>query len=87
MAARFKDMDDQIARANRIVGAEASLASRASLAKNLGETANALNAREAEFRARATAMAAEEMAAVKSLDNNLAGRAQLLQRLEARQAP
>ena len=87
MAARFKDMDDQIARAQRIMGAEASMASRASFAKQLGETENALAAREAEFRARATAMAAEEMAAVRSLDNNLAGRAQLLQRLEARQAP
>jgi len=87
MAARFKDMDDQIARANRILGAEASMASRASLAKNLGQTASALDAREAEFRARATAMAAEEMAAVKSLDNNLAGRAELLQKLGARQAP
>jgi hypothetical protein len=87
MAAKFKDMDDQIARANRILGAEASMASRASLAKNLGQTANALDAREAEFRARATAMAAEEMAAVRSLDNNLAGRAELLQKLGARQAP
>ena len=87
MAARLKDMDDQIARANRIVGSEAAMASRASFAKELGETAEALSAREAEFRARSTAMAAEEMAAVRSLDNNLAGRATLLQKLEARQAP
>lgn len=87
MAARFKDMDDQIARAQRIMGAEASMASRASLAKQLGETENALSAREAEFRARSTAMAAEEILAVRSLDNNLAGRATLLQKLEARQAP
>src|SRR5205823_2913419 len=50
MAARFKDMDDQIAKANRIVGDEAAMASRTSLAREVGATANALNAAEATFR-------------------------------------
>jgi hypothetical protein len=87
MATRFRDMDDQIARANRIVGAEASMASRANLAKNLGATNKALDAREAEFRAREAADRAEEILAVRSLDARVANKAELLQRLEARQAP
>ena len=87
MAARFKDMDDQVARASRIIGSEATMASHANLAKELGETEQALNAAQAEFRARSTAMAAEEIAAARSLDNNLAGRAELLQKLGVRQAP
>jgi hypothetical protein len=87
MASRFRDMDDQIARAQRIVGAEASMASRASLAKNLDATAKALDARQAEFRTREAADRAEEILAVRALDARVANKAELLQRLEARPAP
>ncbi|MDQ6799469.1 MAG: hypothetical protein M3041_01385 [Acidobacteriota bacterium] len=87
MATRFRDMDDQIARASRIVGAEAGMASREKLAKTLGATSQALSARESEFRARETADRAEELAAVRALDASVASKVELLKRLEARQTP
>ena len=87
MAARFRDMDDQIARANRMVGAQANVASQVTLAKTLGATSSALSAKEAEFHARETADRAEETLAVRALDSRVASRDELLQRLGAKQAP
>jgi len=87
MAARFRDMDDQIARANRIFGAQASMASQPTLAKTLSATSSALSAKEAEFHSRETADRAEEILAVRALDSRVASRDELLQRLGAKQAP
>jgi hypothetical protein len=87
MATRFRDMDELMARANRIVGAQASVASQATLAKTLGATSSALSARQADFRARETADRAEEILAVRGVDSRVASRDALLHRLDAKQAP
>jgi hypothetical protein len=87
MATRFRDMDELMARANRIVGAQASVASQATLAKTLGATSSALSAKEAEFHARQNADRAGEILAVRGVDSRVASRDALLHRLDAKQAP
>jgi hypothetical protein len=88
MAATFRDMDDQIAKANRSVASRADVMNATqALAKQLGVVSQELNAREAEFRSRSTAATSEELAAVQALDSRVAQRAELLQKLAARQAP
>ena len=90
MATKFRDMDDQIARAQRIAGAQATMASNAMLSKTLRATEEALNAADTEFRSRTTAALGEEVMAVRSLQsNNMASRATLegkLLNLQARMA-
>jgi len=90
MATKFRDMDDEIARAQRIVGAQAAMASNAMLSKTLRATEEALNAADTEFRSRTTAALGEEIMAVRSLQStNMASRASLegkLSNLQARMA-
>ncbi len=81
MAAKFRDMDDQIARAQRIAGAQAAMASSSLLARSLNDTQQALNARDNEFRARANAAATDELMAVRALDSKLYHTEQLQHRL------
>jgi len=81
MANKFRDMDDQIARAQRVTGSEAAMASNSQLAMSLRDTEQALSARDNEFRARANASAAEELMAVKGLDARMYHTEQLQTRL------
>jgi hypothetical protein len=89
MAMRFRDMDDQVSRATRVMGSRAGalMGAEQELNLRLAGVRKELDQRSTEFREREAAMASEELMAVKAMDARLEGRTALLHRLEARQTP